>query len=343
MKKESTEHWTEDEELLLRYVLGRVAPAARTPLDAHILTCDRCRQTLERERLLAAGVRRLGRDRLKDSLAETIRVRPALIYPWPRILAAAAVIVVAGGIALYARWTALERERPEPTTAKIDSSRGTGSMTTEAPALELPEHRPARSSRKQDQPAEPEKEGKKEMMARQDHVEGKGEEGRGGTGDATAAVPAVTGNDQEQPAGVDEWWTGEHVLLGGPGDSLMSDVNPSVGMEKSAPVEQRSHDAKTAQDILLDQLPLSDLPAVVRKSQTTGGAGAVPIHVGRRGGSLHLTLYVSPMFSASELQRATVRRISDDSLLISVGDAVISVRAPGGTGAPAALQRTRRR
>jgi hypothetical protein len=103
-------HWTDDEELLSRFVLGRISGARALGLEAHLASCERCRKAVEQERIVAAGVRRLGREELKRSIARNVHRTPMTV-PWPKILAAAAVVVIAGGVLLYDRWTALEQER----------------------------------------------------------------------------------------------------------------------------------------------------------------------------------------------------------------------------------------
>jgi hypothetical protein len=70
----SLEHWTTNEGLLAGYVLDRLSDAERKTCDRHLASCQDCRRRLEDERLLAAGVRRAGRDELKSRLRQRLRV-----------------------------------------------------------------------------------------------------------------------------------------------------------------------------------------------------------------------------------------------------------------------------
>lgn len=70
----SDEHWTTDDTLLAGYVLDRLSDAERETCDRHLASCPDCRRRVEEERLLAAGVRRAGRDELKSRLRQRVGV-----------------------------------------------------------------------------------------------------------------------------------------------------------------------------------------------------------------------------------------------------------------------------
>lgn len=114
-------HWAEDGDLLSRYVLERVPPAGRVELERHLTACAECRALVEQERVLAAGIRRAGRDHLRARLAAQVRDGRRAAVPWPRVLAAAAVLLVIAGVLVVPRWLAVRTEAPVEMTGSRES------------------------------------------------------------------------------------------------------------------------------------------------------------------------------------------------------------------------------
>jgi hypothetical protein len=324
------EHWTGDQELLAHYVLERIPAGARVPLDAHLAACEQCRTAVADERLLAAGARLAGRRQIRRSLAGNIRSRPRATPPWPRIFAAAAVIVIAGALVLYSRWMAVEQER-------LQESRRANDQAIPAPG-------PAQTS-----PGVPA--GKLERKSTPSPAEGPGTVGRTempqhlkkDAGAAAAAAPKVTAGEPDAPGGQGAWWTGKHVLPGGRGDSVLSDVRPSAGNEKSEAFEMDAAAVTTRETFVLHQRPFSDLAAGKEKSSAGLDRRDVPIRVERREGRTHLTLYTAAPFDPAQLQAARIRVKPDGSMTITIGDETIVVRVPPETVLPAAKPPLRRR
>ena len=67
---ESDRHRPVDTELIERYVLDRVSEEERIQVESLILEDAQWAEALRREQLLAAGARRLGRERLRARLRE---------------------------------------------------------------------------------------------------------------------------------------------------------------------------------------------------------------------------------------------------------------------------------
>jgi hypothetical protein len=316
------EHWTGDQELLAHYVLERIPADARVPLDAHLAACEQCRNAVVGERFLAAGARLAGRRQIRRSLAGNIRSRPGATPPWPRIFAAAAVIVIAGALVLYSRWVAVEQER-------LQESRPANDQAIPAPG-------PPQTS-----PAVPA--GKLERKSTPSPGDGPGTVGRTempqrlkkDAGAAAAAAPKVTAGEPDDPDGQATWWTGSHVLPGGAGDSVLSDARPSAEAEASEAVEMDAA-ATTRDTFVLHQRTLSDMAAGLDR-------GDVPIRVERREGRTHLTLYTAAPFDPVQLRAARIRQKPDGSLTITIGDETIVVRVPPDTVLPAAKPPLRRR
>jgi hypothetical protein len=328
MTQEPTSHWTDDDALLGRFVLGAVPSADRPALDAHLAGCEQCRKAVETERLLAAGVRRLGRDQLKRSLAERLRVHPPVTHPWPRILAAAAIVVIAGGVALYSRWITLQHEQPELPDRSADSAHSGSPPAAQLPSQ--PEHTPPAGSPKKDaRISTPKEKGSARNMEAATTGTVAEEVQQEMAGKATANTPAVTGLQGVGTPSPVEWWTGRHVTPGGQGDSLMSDLNPAAPGERGQFKSHESPAMKTRQTYVIDQRPVEDLR---RLRSAPGGLSPeteILISVERRGGLVYLTLYTSPLFRQSDVATATVRESGPDSLLIEIGGTMIGAHPPG--------------
>jgi hypothetical protein len=94
----------EREELLERFVLGRMSPAERTAFASRLATDADLREALRQERDLLEGVRLAGRQDLKRRIAAAAAMAPRPSVPWGRIAALAAAIMIVTGVALWQRW-----------------------------------------------------------------------------------------------------------------------------------------------------------------------------------------------------------------------------------------------
>ena len=107
MSENRSVHWTEDENLLSEYVLGRLLQADFERMEIHLRACPQCREAVEQERLLASGIRRQARQELRARLGRNIAGRPVVvqrILTWQRAFSAVAVIVIAVGVGIYNGW-----------------------------------------------------------------------------------------------------------------------------------------------------------------------------------------------------------------------------------------------
>ncbi len=305
MNDPAREHWTEDEELLRAYILGRIPDEERARLRGHLSVCTRCREVENRERLLAAGVRRLGREQLRASLRRNLGTTQAARIPWLRIAAAAAVVVIAGGVLLFTRWSSLQREHT-PAPLHDRGKEETGSVVTE----NLP-----RSGAEAKEPPHVPAPGDKTP-----HVEEQMKKGEAGTAAARPSAPTAGTEEHHH----EDWWRGRHVLPGGPNDSLMSDARPALAAEADTRGKAEFRRTQHAEGFVLHQQLLEILPPA-RKGEAGDG---IPIRVERKHGRTHLTLYVPTLFDEVLMRSATVEKPAKDSLLITVGAATIGIHIP---------------
>lgn len=123
MKPSDDIHWTDDPELIEKFVLHQLNPEERNELEDHLRICEVCKRALRSEQVLLAGIRRSGRERFRATLAKKLpRATPAAI-PWPHILSAAAIIILLTGIGIYNRWFQAVQpiEVPPSTTPSLQS------------------------------------------------------------------------------------------------------------------------------------------------------------------------------------------------------------------------------
>ena len=97
-------HWSDDPDLLERFVLNRLELEEREQLETHLRVCELCQQAVRSEQELAAGARRLGREGLKLRLKHRLAYVPQRHLAWQPIASAAVVIVIIIGIGIYNHW-----------------------------------------------------------------------------------------------------------------------------------------------------------------------------------------------------------------------------------------------
>jgi hypothetical protein len=105
-------HWTNDPELIERFVLHQVNPEERNELEDHLRICEVCKRSVRAEQMLIAGIRRSGREQFKSTLAAKLATIPTgeKKTPWVKLLSAAAVIIILVTAGIYNRWFEMKKE-----------------------------------------------------------------------------------------------------------------------------------------------------------------------------------------------------------------------------------------
>lgn len=339
-------HWTDNEEILERYVLGRIEPQAKRILELHLEECERCREAVRREQELAAGVRRLGRETLKAELAKRLGTRTRAAIPWPHVISAAAVFVIAVGVALYAFWTPIETWYEESMTQSLPEAR---EKAEEAKVLEEPA---------------PEAAGRDDLARRNENFFRKMDEAKGEEQKLVEA-PAVV--DQAEPISaeledkekdladvgatthVSAWVQGVIVPTpeaAGAAQPRAKGVQERRADEvlKAAPAEARkARGAEAASGLQavtaeLRQQPFERLPEEKQQLQLAQTQRTVETLVEKIPEGLRLTLFLDPPVPEQELQEAELRPVADDSLLVVMSTLQIAFKIPPAFGSVQGIQ-----
>jgi hypothetical protein len=343
-------HFSEDEELLGRFVLGRLGPEERLRYEDHLRTCEICRVAVMRERTIAAGAKRLGREELRERLrAATGRV-PAAGLPWQQIVGIAAVVVIVIGTGVLYRWWS---------ASSGVTSHSTGPMMTEErlqkPAASAPaegENRPQKSDLREHQepslttadgsateksaPA-PLISGGKEgssHAAQTEYESGAARRDKMPGGEAKDAKELLAAAPRQQVSAdqtqQQTWLQGvvtPRPAPKGPALGQSPRANALKGRETDAVVAKKTETVADAagDDYTVSQRPLSALPG---SRQLGRPRGTVETLLEDQGHGSRLTLFLDSLFSEEELRQATVEVVTEDSIVVRLRDRMIGYRLP---------------
>jgi anti-sigma factor RsiW len=343
MTDDSGTHIASDEEILSRYALGRLDGAEREKVDRHIAGCPACMEALRREMRIAAGVRRLGRENLKERLR--VAAGPHLSR-WPRILSVAAAVTAVAGLGAYYAWfnggeTLPPRSGESPPLAGRTESPGQdeGNAPAREPADKVKGDRtvgsPAQSSGHLQA-------NRNELASPASRDAENGRRGTAGAGDI-AASEAARGMPSTEPAGA--FWS-DGVVQRGKAALDAAAPRPEKGavlsQEKSAVLSKstaRKEEEGRLKDALppprahylLRQQPASALPADRERSGKE--QQNVPTRVDQRGSTTTMTMYLDSLVDEKDLKKARVEALGDDSVVVMLGGKKILYRFPPGQGA----------
>jgi hypothetical protein len=351
-------HWTENEEVLEQYVLGRVDPGLRVVLESHLRSCAKCRRSVESEAVLSGGIRRLGRDQLRQRLASRTRLVHARRPSWQQF-AAAAVFIIAASIGGYQWWltTQTKEQTTAPGTTVIENTQsGAGASkkeepnraayaareplgSTGAPALETTNDRTVRT---QSPPA-------RHDAPRNHHPSFAAGEGKDETRALAGNEEFVAAPERPLPR-ANESSKRKMAEMPSPPESMwvLGTISPGVSTEESSAnqvsqakeddavrhVPASPHLAQKGQLLfLLHQRLSSTLPAAQQQLSTRPARRLLPTQIEQVGDSLTVTLYLDALYDEATLARARIRMIGSDSLAIDFPGQRIGYRLPPGWNA----------
>ena len=347
-------HWAQDEELLERFVLGRIASQEIEMLERHLSECDECLTTVTRERELVAGIRRVGRDSLKQRLSHTIEQRKSKNVNWYRIAGVAAGIVLLVTLGIYNRWftgsdASGERQeiadkfekRAEPSTAVSQET----PRTDADKKLSDVAQRAADSKAEKVQglaagaPAKQEDEGAKTSEAQVDRL--KEMNAVGGRADtranekkdrfAAASVRSAGGETWIQGAVI-----GEQQQNAPAARAILANAEEAQGILRKGKeqIQGVSEAAKlqstgmAAQPFVITQQPVSALP-VSQRAQQRGGF-SIQTLLQKDPNGVHMTVFLDSLLSSRDLQQVHAQPIGEDSIILNLGNQRVGYKLPPG-------------
>jgi hypothetical protein len=334
-------HFSSDEDLLSRYVLGRLDRAEREKIDRHASQCPECMESLRREMLVAAGARRLGRDELKSELKRRIAAGEERTR-WPRILSAAAALILVAGLGVYYALFNGPGTLPVRTDSMPPIAGKTGRLPEKdrnAPAAEQAQSAArekadetsagagAHMAFKQKGPA-PAVSSVPEQRRTEENELGK-------IAQSEPAAAAVRGGDQGA------FWSEGVVQQALPAAGEASSRGAVSALQDKA-LMLKSRDVKKESPVgdalsrgqsryLLRQQPANTLPA--GRENAAKDQDRVPTLVEEQGGTTTMTLYLDSLVDERELKGARVEPGRDDSVVVTVGAKKIMYRFPQGGAA----------
>lgn len=356
MTDDSRDHIAGDEELLERYVLGTLGEDERLAVEHHIAGCDTCAAAVRRERLIAAGARRLGRDQLRNVLRQSARQPAGRPVVWQRVLSAAAVLGLIVGAGLYYDWLGTGNV-PETSEQLRQYSAPEKGAKMESPPTGASPHGRDEGSGLVDARREP---GRFAEAAPPPAGEKKSD--RADTpaplkaqGDLDAAQPAATGVS----AGVLRDKEGKRAEASAPPTGIWTEGTPLSSVEEAAAAQaadkvsaesrvvRKEMDAKSKNanqlkapanerqnsmaQYRVDQAPASALPRERQMVQQRKAGGGVQTLVTQEGSVTTMTLYLDSLVDPIEVKSANVEPVSDDSVIVNLGKQRIGYRLPAAT------------
>ena len=329
MDNQENIHWTDDPELLARYALGHIEDAHRRLLDDHLAVCDACRNAVRREKELASGIRLAGRQHLRERLRERLKAaEPNFLRRYQLASLAAAIIVISIGIGFF-RFYFGSFEWPSKFSSRKyvlrQSSPDSSKSTEEIADAGKPE---------------PEmKSGSQEPSALSDNLAARGAAGTSESGlSETKSVETAS-----QPEGHARaiWLLGTiTVIRDVRGDTGINKALSPARTEKSAKEKSDTkyyaertrtltiRKGSTSQMITLSERAASSLPE--SRLSRYDAARSVQTLIEHTPAGLRITMYRDVPAVTSHIHDATIEPVTDDSLVVTMGNERIAYRIPGG-------------
>jgi len=326
-----------DPAVVERFVLGQLPEPERIEVERLLEEDSRWREAVEREQRLAAGVRRLGRDRLRERLKRRLLESAARAIPWPRVLAAAASVIIIVGILVVNQWMRLSRES---VNGIEDSVSDLTVETPQEPPLEVSKDPSLAARAKGPSPAEVDEGSIASDLKRADHPPPRPPRLAGTT--ETAELEEKLEASAKFASKADGAWTQAQLYRPVPtelagaaerrsreeaqrADNLLEDEDTeSARMSKSAGEVDPSV-------IVVDQRTFASLTPGTQARVQSEVPDRIPALVEHRRDTLHVILYPTALFDSDELGRATVEAPTEDSLLITIARQQIGLRLPSGS------------
>jgi hypothetical protein len=357
--EQEDKHWTDDPELLERFVLHRLNPSERNELEDHVRICEVCKRAVRAEQLLIAGIRRSGREHLKRQIKTRIAGVSSSATPWRHIISAAALIVIITGVGIYNRWfEALEPSEnvivhiPPDTAGSVTNETAQRSVPgkAEKPAAVSPPLAHDRSS----------KDGRRNIAA-QGETRREPAKSAKETGLALEEIPTTANRTQGQHAqqgtvdalattapATEEIWLEGTILPSareaegdedGQREKARAMPMNKYGAGKEQP-QARAKSHRTDETLIVRQEQTRQLPETQRQMQQLKRS-VIMTKAERMNGTTQLTLYLDSTLDESALATVTAETVDRDSLILHLPNQRVGYKLPPGWNTPLPLKQAK--
>jgi hypothetical protein len=329
-------HWTDDEDLLARFVLGQLDAGEALPLEHHLQECERCKEAVLAERRIAAGVRLAGREELKRRLARRIGQRASGDINWYRVAGIAAAVVLLVTVAIRYQWLTGRDSPRDESSQKIDS---VSRPPEQAPAPQVAVERPSIDAMKPTVTQKeteslagagarvkgPEADGKKTIR------EEKGKRGEPAKLGLAKEEQAFAKKDQlaaQAASDAEELWAQGTLAPSVVVTRLMDRAANLAADAKGVEVVTRTQSALLdSATLTVTQRPISALPSMQKGARRTD---AVQTLFRQNPAGLQITLFSDTLLNARELAQASIQSVRQDSIVLLLGNKLIGYKTPSG-------------
>ncbi len=356
-------HWTNDAELIERFVLQEMNPEERNELEDHLRICEVCKRTVRAEQTLIAGIRRGGREQFKSVLSAKLSsvVVEEKKTPWVQILSAAAVVIILLTLGIYNRWFEnrwFESQKEEPRTT-IPSQSEKGELARANAQADESERTTSIGQTSQPSPSgelkSPEREDIRRIAASprekisaptRESVESYPLAGER----ATIAVQAQSEALEAAASSTETIWLEGTVLpdesdlsrtvfiRGGRGEALKwkADSAYRASQPEDKRKAERSVEEQATVNVVITQQNSLTLPPVQQRMQQRNRSSKIMARVERGGEKTHLTLYLDSLVDERELSNAVIEQPTRDSLILNFANQRIAYKLPPSVQTPPA-------
>jgi hypothetical protein len=355
-------HWTEDDDLLSRFVLGGLSPQEMKNLEEHVVSCLQCRELVEKERILATGIRQFGREDVKARLKNRLAAKPVSyqrVLTWQRVVSAAAVVVIITGVGIFSHWfswgdhSSLVSMKEQEKTAKSQDGEvdAHGSQNTAAPSVSsnIPEETRRenkaldKSQSLQLQVAQNPSAAKRSQPDLNEST--KGMQNLSGAASSGAGAVSLKKDLENQPdhlitedANAQSFWVEGRVLseqqVGARNVKAMKKAaapnrgaQESIQSDKTFDTQHEVRGVLDQQETKIHQLSIHFLPSARQTKQREDG-DKIQMKVERSDHGTDMTMYLDTPLEELELKKARIEQVTPDSIVIEVESRTIGFKMP---------------
>ena len=347
VKEVEENHWTDDAELMERFVLHRLNPEELNELEDHLRICEVCKQAVRAEQVLVAGIRRGGRERSKASLRKQIAALPEQHTPWGRILSAAAVVIILLTVGVYNRWFEASNNDVVLTSPSVQEDQSTEKQAMRIPDQELsqPEESQTQSRQEAKQDARGESMGKlerkempgtatqgvasKEKDKYRDAPIAARDEMAASIASAESDVVWIEGTIFTDESDADVEKANREIRSAAP-QITPKKYDSSTNAYGSAAQAQKSDMKGIANGISLSQQNSISLPAAQQQMHKLQNSAKVLTRLERFGPTTQLTLFLDSLVDETTLSNARLEMPRNDSLIVHLPNQRIAFKVPLG-------------